>query len=282
MGNLRSSLPKVLTIAGSDSGGGAGIQADLKTIAALGGYGMSAITAVTAQNTAEVRDIFPIPPEKIRLQIEAVVEDIGVDGAKTGMLSSTEVIETVSRCVEDLEIKPLVVDPVMISTSGYRLLDPAAERTLQEKLFPLADVITPNLSEAEVLCKKEVKTVEQMKEAAQMLFDSGPNSVVIKGGHLEDDAVDVFYDGKKFLEIRGRRINTKNTHGSGCTHSAALATYLAMGHKPGNAAKMANRVVRICIEHSLDMGAGNGPVYQHPESLLKYQRPGAFSGHTHR
>lgn len=256
-----------MTIAGSDSGGGAGIQADLKTIAALGGYGMSAITAVTAQNTVEVSDIFPVSTENIRLQIEAVVEDIGVDGAKTGMLGSEEIIKAVSECVNHFGIEPLVVDPVMISTSGYRLLDHAAENALQEELFPLAAVITPNLSEAEALCKRRINTVGRMKEAARMLFDTGPDSVVIKGGHLGGEAVDVFYDGKKFLEIRGKRIETKNTHGSGCTHSAALATCLAMGHKPKDAAKMANRAVRICITHSLEIGAGNGPVYQHLDAL---------------
>ncbi|MGE3911552.1 MAG: bifunctional hydroxymethylpyrimidine kinase/phosphomethylpyrimidine kinase, partial [Chloroflexota bacterium] len=218
-----------LTIAGSDSGGGAGIQADLKTFSALGVYGMSAITAITAQNTTGVTAVFELPTDLIAAQIDAVVTDIGVDAVKTGMIASSEIIRVVAGKIREYGISTLVVDPVMVATSGDRLLREDAVDALRTELIPLAAVITPNLPEAGVLIGREISTLDEMREAAREIVGLGARSVMVKGGHLEGDAVDIFYDGASFLELSAPRIDTTSTHGTGCTLAAGIAALLARG-----------------------------------------------------
>lgn len=252
-------LPVALTIAGSDSGGGAGIQADLKTFAALGVHGTSALTAITAQNTTDVTDILELPTSLIRKQIAAVVEDIGVQAAKTGMLSSAAIIATVAGAVRDHEIRSLVVDPVMVAKGGARLLRDDAVDALRRHLVPLAAVITPNLPEAAVLLDREIATLEERRAAARDLVAMGARSAVVKGGHA-DDAIDVLFDGTDLVELRGDRIPTKNTHGSGCVFSAAIAAWLARGADPLQAAREAKAFITQAIANSLEIGQGHGPV----------------------
>ena len=249
-----------LTIAGSDSGGGAGIQADLKTFAALGVHGTSAITAITAQNTVGVTDILELPASLVRAQIAAVVDDIGVHAAKTGMLSSAAIIETVAGAVEDLRIAPLVVDPVMIAKGGARLLREDAVVALRERLVPLAAVVTPNLPEAEVLLGRRVATLDERREAARALVAMGAKAAVVKGGHAGGDATDVFFDGSQLVELAHERIATGNTHGSGCAFSAAIAARLAMGDEPLAAVRAAKDFITAAIAASLEIGGGHGPV----------------------
>lgn len=255
-------LPVALTIAGSDSGGGAGIQADLKTFAALGVHGTSAITAITAQNTLGVTDIHEVPVRVIRAQIDAVVDDIGVQAAKTGMLASAEIIEAVSTAIRDHGIKKVVVDPVMVAKGGARLLHNDAIASLHRYLLPLALVVTPNLPEAEVLLGRSLRTLDDRRQAARELVGLGPRVAVVKGGHADSDeqAVDVYWDGTDLVELKGRRFDTKNTHGSGCTFSAAIAACLAKGQGPLEAVRAAKAFIGGAIEHSLDIGKGHGPV----------------------
>ena len=215
-------IPRVLIIAGSDSGGGAGIQADLKTVSALGAFGMTAITALTAQSTTGVYAIVEIEPTFVAQQIEACASDIGCDAVKTGMLANAEIIDAVGAAISNHRLGPLVVDPVMIAKSGARLLKPDAIEALKIKL-PLATVVTPNLHEAGALTGCEIASLEQMKEAARVIREMGPENVVVKGGHLESIAADVLYDGRDLTEFRAERINTKNTHGSGCIFASAIA-----------------------------------------------------------
>jgi hydroxymethylpyrimidine/phosphomethylpyrimidine kinase len=225
-------MKKILTIAGSDSGGGAGIQADLKTITVLGGYGMSVITALTAQNTQGVRGVLEASPEFIKLQMDTVLSDIGADAAKTGMLASSEIVRTVAQGVRDHNIKTLVVDPVMVAASGDPLLAEEAVDSVKTDLLPLAHTVTPNLSEASILCGFNVDSPGTMKKAAQTIHTMGPRHVLIKGGHLEGTAMDLFYDGIEFTTFESPRIDTVHTHGTGCTLSAALATFLGQGFVP--------------------------------------------------
>jgi hydroxymethylpyrimidine/phosphomethylpyrimidine kinase len=253
-------LPVALTIAGSDSGGGAGIQADLKTFAALGVHGTSALTAITAQNTVEVTDILELPVSLIRAQIDAVVTDIGVDAAKTGMLSSAEIIEAVARAVEEHGIDLLVVDPVMVAKGGARLLRDDAVGALRSRLLPLAAVLTPNIPEAEVLLGRSITSLDDRREAARDLLSLGPRAVVLKGGHAEGEAIDVYWDGAELVELIATRIETPNTHGSGCTFSAAIAARLAAGRSPLDAVRDAKQFITNAIEFSLDLGHGHGPV----------------------
>ena len=257
-----SGLPLALTIAGSDSGGGAGIQADLKTFLALGCHGMSALTALTAQNTVAVTAIHEVPPEFVIAQVDAVVSDIGVDAAKTGMLSSATIVEAVAKAVEVHGIERLVVDPVFISKHRDHLLAPEAVSALTEHLLPRALVVTPNLYEAEGLVGGgEIASLEDMREAASALHAMGPRYVLIKGGHLPgDSAVDVLYDGKGFVELKGPRFDTEDTHGTGCALSAAIAARLAHGDDPPTAVRAAKRFVAGAIEHGLRIGKGYGPV----------------------
>ncbi|MFW6456838.1 MAG: bifunctional hydroxymethylpyrimidine kinase/phosphomethylpyrimidine kinase [Planctomycetota bacterium] len=252
--------PKILTIAGSDSGGGAGIQADLKTITVLGGYGMSAITALTAQNTDEVLGIHASPPDFVRLQIDAVADDIGIDSAKTGMLHNAPIIVAVAEAISYHNIPNLVVDPVMIAKGGARLLEKEAEQMLCERLLPCATILTPNLPEAASICNHPVQTLQEMRDAAREIHYMGPTTVLIKGGHLEGDPVDLFYDGSSFHELEFRRINTTNTHGTGCTYSAAIATYLGRGMDVIDAVHSARSAIQTGIENALSLGKGHGPL----------------------
>jgi hydroxymethylpyrimidine kinase/phosphomethylpyrimidine kinase len=253
-------LPVALTIAGSDSGGGAGIQADLKTFAAMGVHGTSAITAVTAQNTMTVTDIHEIPVRVIRAQIDAVVDDLGVQAAKTGMLASAKIIEAVSAAIRDHGIENLVVDPVMFAKGGARLLHNDAIAALYKHLLPLAAVVTPNIPEAEVLLGRKLTSLEDRRRAARELVALGPRVAVVKGGHAEGDALDVYWDGVDLVELPGRRVETRNTHGSGCAFSAAIAAGLAKGESPLDAVRHAKVFITHAIESSIEVGKGHGPV----------------------
>ena len=248
-------LPRCLTIAGSDSGGGAGIQADLKAFAAAGCYGMSAIVALTAQNTVGVTAVHEAPPEFVREQLEAVFSDIGVDAAKTGMLFSHELIETVAEFLAEHPV-PLVVDPVMVASSGARLLRDDAVGTLVARLFPLATVVTPNLHEAEALAGR----TGPRTELAERIQELGARAVVVTGGH-GPEAVDHLFDGERHVEIQIERHDVAATHGAGCTHSATLAAELAKGASLEDAARVAARVASAAVGHGLaELGSGDGPV----------------------
>ena len=253
-------MKSVLTIAGSDSGGGAGIQADLKTITLLGAYGASVVTALTAQNTLGVQGIHNAPPEFVAQQLDSVLSDIRFDAAKTGMLSTAELIEVIAAKLQEHPLPHLVVDPVMIAKGGARLLLPEAEAAVIGKMLPLATLVTPNLHEAERLADMEVETIDQMKVAAGKILDMGPKAALVKGGHLEGAAVDVLYDGESFEEFRAERIDTPNTHGTGCTYSAAIATFLAQDYTLAEAVVRAKRFVTVGIRESASIGAGHGPL----------------------
>ena len=252
-------LPVALTIAGSDSGGGAGIQADLKTFAALGVHGTSAVTAITAQNTTGVTGILELPVELVRKQIAAVVDDIGVQATKTGMLSSAAIITAVAEAVREFDLGPLVVDPVMVAKGGAKLLRDDAIDALRERLIPLAAVVTPNLPEAEVLLGRHIASLDERRQAARDLVALGASAAVVKGGHAED-ATDVFFDGAQMIELRAERIDTANTHGSGCVFSAAIAALLARGADPLAATREAKSFITQAIANSLEIGHGHGPV----------------------
>ena len=264
-------IPRILTIAGSDSGGGAGIQADLKTITVLGGYGMSVITALTAQNTTGVHAIHEIPPDFIAAQFDAVATDIGIDAAKTGMLASVEILQVVVEKIRQYRIEKLVVDPVMVAKGGAELIRREARDVLMRELLPLALVVTPNIPEAEVLTDVIISSPSDMKAAAKIIFDLGAKNVMIKGGHLIGGAVDVLYDGRDFHEFPFERISTKDTHGTGCTFSAALATGLALGRSVIGAVEMAEEYIALAIRHALRLGAGHGPT-NHLAPLLQKRR----------
>jgi hydroxymethylpyrimidine/phosphomethylpyrimidine kinase len=255
-------MPRALTIAGSDSGGGAGIQADLKVFFALGCHGMSALTALTAQNTRAVRGVHEVPPEFVAAQIDAVVEDIGVDAAKTGMLASAPIVEAVAESIVRHRIGRLVIDPVFVSKSRDRLLANDAVSSLKTSLFPLAEIVTPNLFEAGALLGREVTGIGDMEEAARALVDEGTRSVLVKGGHLpdEDVAFDVFFDGRDFERLSGPRFATEDTHGTGCALAAAVTAHLARGEDLLPAVRAAKLFVSGAIEHGLRLGHGYGPV----------------------
>jgi hydroxymethylpyrimidine/phosphomethylpyrimidine kinase len=255
----QSRIPRALTIAGSDSGAGAGIQADLKTFADLGVYGLSALTAITAQNTLEVRAVQDLPPALVEAQINAVLEDIGADAAKTGMLSNAGIIEVVARCVSRWQLR-VVVDPVMVAKSGDSLLQPEAVTALSTMLLPLAEVVTPNLFEAEVLTGQHIETLEDMRAAAQAIHSLGPRHVVVKGGHRTTEPLDVHFDGEHFVELRAERIETPHTHGTGCTFSAAIAAFMARGMSVDAAIAGARRYITEAIRHAPGIGKGHGPV----------------------
>ncbi|MGA2378137.1 MAG: bifunctional hydroxymethylpyrimidine kinase/phosphomethylpyrimidine kinase [Spirochaetia bacterium] len=257
-------MKTALTIAGSDSGGGAGIQADLKTFAAFGVFGTSAITALTAQNTVRVEGVYAIPPEFVARQIDAVVKDIGADAVKTGMLTNTRIIEAVAAKIIEHGLRPLVVDPVMVAKSGDALLEPEARDALISSLLPLATVVTPNLPEAEVLCGFPITDMEGMRRAALAIHARGPRCVVVKGGHLEGTgfSTDLFYDGERFEELSNARIDTRNTHGTGCTFASAIAARLALGDEMLDAVHAAKRYVSAILAASagLQIGRGHGPM----------------------
>jgi len=252
-------MKRILTIAGSDSGGGAGIQTDLKTITVLGGYGMSVITALTAQNTLGVQAVFELPLDFIEKQIDSVIEDIGVDAVKTGMLSSSAIVRLVAGKVKEYRLKRLVVDPVMVAKSGDPLLKDEAQKALREDLIPLAFLVTPNLPEASTLCGFTVTDLSTMKEAARHIYELGPQNVLVKGGHLEGAIVDLLFDGKDYYEYPGPHIPTRNTHGTGCTFASAIATELAKGTTVQAAVKRAKDFMTTAIRFSLPLGRGHGP-----------------------
>lgn len=253
--------PVALTIAGSDSGGGAGIQADLKSMEANGVFGASVIVAVTAQNTEAVTGSRDLSPSFVAQQINTVVDDIDIDAYKTGMLSSASIIETVAERVDAHGLTPLVVDPVMISKSGFKLLQDAAIDTLRTALIPKATLITPNLHEASHLADCSVETVDEAVAAAKALHALGPEAVLVKGGHLTDtdDAVDVLYDGAEVQTFSAPRIDTTSTHGTGCTYASAIAAHLAHGRDLSDAVARAKRYVTRAIAHGLSIGHGHGP-----------------------
>ena len=267
-------MPRVLTVAGSDSGGGAGIQADLKTIALLGGFGMSAVTALTAQNTLGVQGIHEVPAEFVARQMEAVLADIGADAMKTGMLGNSAIVRAVCRMARKYRLAKIVVDPVMVATRGARLLSPAAEEALRKELLPLARVITPNLPETEVLIGRKVKGLKGMRAAAAQIHKMGARNVLIKGGHLSGKPVDIFFDGRKFHELAGERIATPHTHGTGCTISAAIAVELARGNSALEAVQKAKAFITSAIQFSLDLGRGQGPVNPYAPAAREIERYG--------
>ncbi|MEE2609121.1 MAG: bifunctional hydroxymethylpyrimidine kinase/phosphomethylpyrimidine kinase [Acidobacteriota bacterium] len=254
-------MKTALTIAGSDSGGGAGIQADLKTFAAHGVYGTCAITAVTAQNTLGVEAVENLSVKLIVAQVNAIVDDIGVDAVKTGMLATPEIVERVATLLPSLPTPHIVVDPVMVAKSGARLLAEEAIDAVRRMLLPCATVVTPNAMEAEVLAKIEIDSLGSAREAARRIYDLGPGTVVIKGGHIPTaDAVDLVYDGHEYLELRGPRLRSRHTHGTGCTFAAAVAANLALGLPTPDAISGAKHYVAQAIRHGLPLGSGHGPL----------------------
>ncbi len=255
--------PRAMTIAGSDSGAGAGIQADLKTFSALGVYGTTVITALTAQNTLGVQAIFELPPEFIGTQIDSIMKDIGTHSAKTGMLASEPIIEIVAEKIRQWKIEKLVIDPVMVAKSGDQLLRDSAISTMLEKLFPLAFVVTPNIPEAERITGRKIKSLDDMKLAAEDLLKLGPKNVVIKGGHLDSskEVIDILYDGHKLSTFKANRINSRYTHGTGCTFSAAIAAFLAKGNSVERAVQKAKEYITSAINSAFPVGKGCGPVH---------------------
>ncbi|MFC7393891.1 bifunctional hydroxymethylpyrimidine kinase/phosphomethylpyrimidine kinase [Scopulibacillus cellulosilyticus] len=252
-------MKTVLTIAGSDSSGGAGIQADLKTFSAHGVYGMSVIAAVTAQNTQGVLAVEDISPDMIGKQIDAIFTDIPVHAVKIGMVSDNASIKIIADKLKIYQPEYIVLDPVMVSKSGYDLLKPEAKQALIEELLPLATVITPNLKEAGVLIDQSITDLQEMEQAAEKIYNFGPKAVLIKGGHLEGEPVDVLYDGNSWKHFNGKRINKNNTHGTGCTLSSAIAGNLANGHTLEEAVLKAKTYIEGAIDHGLAIGKGVGP-----------------------
>lgn len=255
---------KVLCIGGSDSGGGAGIQADLKAVSACGCYGLSVITAVTAQNTLGVQDVFPVTPAFVALQLESVLSDIGTDAVKTGMMPTPGVVRAVANKVRKYNVEKLVVDPVMIAKGGYSLMGDKAATILVTKLLPLAYVVTPNIPEAQYLTQINIKSVAAIKKAAAAIFKMGVKNVLIKGGHLpgsrKSGSIDILYDGKHYYDFEASWIDTKNTHGTGCTYASALAANLAQGKDITDAALEAKKLVTSAIINSVSLGTGHGSV----------------------
>ena len=251
-------IPKALTIAGSDSGGGAGIQADLKTFSAFRVFGMSVITAVTAQNSLGVQGVENLPPAFVALQLCSVLEDFGADAAKCGMLSTAPIIDAVSATLLERPVEKLVVDPVMVAKSGDALLQPDARKALIDRILPLALVVTPNLPEAEVLAGIRVAELEDMEEAARRIHALGPRYVLVKGGHLKGDAVDLLWNGRSFTEFTAPRVDSPNTHGTGCTFSAAIAAGLARGQALGDSIRSAKAYVTRAIREGFTAGHGVG------------------------
>ena len=251
-------IPKALTIAGSDSGGGAGIQADLKTFSAFRVFGMSVITAVTAQNSVGVQGVENLPPAFVARQLRSVLEDFGADAAKCGMLSTAPIIEAVATELTSHRIEKLVVDPVMVAKSGDQLLQPEARAALADRILPLALLVTPNLPEAEVLAGIRVAEPEDMEEAARRIHLMGPRYVLVKGGHLKGDATDLLWNGRDFTRFSTPRIDSQNTHGTGCTFSAAITAGLARGQALGDAIRSAKAYVTRAIREGFQAGRGVG------------------------
>lgn len=253
-------IARALSIAGSDSSGGAGIQADLKTFTVFGTFGMSAVTALTAQNTTGVAAIHTVPPEFVRQQIDAVIADIGVDAVKTGMLANRAIIAAVAAAVRAHRIERLVVDPVLIAQSGAALLEEDARAALLNDLVPLARLVTPNIPEAAALLDMQVDSLAMMRAAARRFVELGAGAALVKGGHASSaEAVDVLFDGQSYRELRAVRVHTKHTHGTGCMLSAAITAGLAQGKPLLAAVEEAKRFITTAITHGLAIGTGNGP-----------------------
>ncbi len=263
--------PRALSIAGSDSGGGAGIQADLKTFAAYGVYGASAITAVTAQNTLGVVDWQAMGAELVAAQIDAVLSDIGATAVKTGMLANSEIVVAVAAQLRAHAVGKLVVDPVIAASDGHALLDEGALPALVRELLPMALVITPNIPEAEALTGRSLRSWEDVKDAAKQIVEMGARSVVIKGGHFDDaaNATDLFYDGRDLRDFTAIRIATASTHGTGCTFSAAITAGLAKGLATADAVALAKSYVTLAMQHAYPVGRGNGPLHH----FYRYWQP---------
>lgn len=253
-------MKNVLTIAGSDCSGGAGIQADLKTFSSLGTYGMSVITSVVAENTSRVISVHNVPVNIIKEQIDAVFEDITVDGIKIGMLNDIDTMKVVAEKLNQYKPVNVVVDPVMIAKGGHALMQKEALSSLKNEIIPFAYLLTPNIPEAEIIVGREINSIEDMKNAALKIHNMGSKNVLIKGGHLTGDAVDVLYMDGEFFTFTSKRINTKNTHGTGCTLSSAITAYIAKGHTVKDSVENAKNYVTKAIEHSLPIGKGNGPL----------------------
>lgn len=253
-------MHKSLTIAGSDSSGGAGIQADLKTMTALGVYGMSAITALTAQNTTGVQSIFEVTPKFLEDELDSIFTDIFPDSVKIGMVSNADLIRVISKKLREYNAKNIVVDPVMVSTSGSKLMADGAKDTLLSELFKVADIITPNIPEAEALTGQSIKSKDDMVEAAKKIGEFFEGYILLKGGHSTDDADDLLYKNSEEIWIKGERIENPNTHGTGCTLSSAIASYLAMGHDVPESVRLAKEFISGAINAKLDLGKGRGPL----------------------
>jgi len=255
---------KVLCIGGSDSSGGAGIQADLKAVHACGCYGLSVITAVTAQNSLGVQDIFPVSPSSIGHQIESLLSDIGADAVKTGMIWQPEAVRVIAEKIKKYKIKKLIVDPVMMAKGGKCLMDEKAKGALVETLLSMSMVITPNIPEAEYLANMKIISVDDIKKATEVIFNMGAKNVLIKGGHLPGSqtkgSIDILFDGHNYHEFHADWIKTKNTHGTGCTFASALAAQIAQGKDVLNAAAFAKKMVTKAIKNSIDLGKGHGAV----------------------
>lgn len=251
-------IPRALTIAGSDSGGGAGIQADLKTFSAYRVFGMSVLTAITAQNSVGVQGVENLPPAFVAKQLDSVLSDFGTDAAKCGMLSTAGIIRAVAAKLKEHRVEKLVVDPVMIAKSGDPLLEPAAREALVAELLPLALVVTPNLHEASALAELTVATREEMEEAARRIAKLGPRHVLVKGGHLKGEAADILFNGREFTAFSAPRIDSTNTHGTGCTFSAAIAAGLALGRPLPEAVRDAKAYVTRAIREGFALGRGVG------------------------
>lgn len=253
-------MHKSLTIAGSDSSGGAGIQADLKTMTVLGVYGMSAITALTAQNTTGVQSIFEVTPKFLEDELDSVFTDIFPDSVKIGMVSNADLIRVISKKLREHNAKNIVVDTVMVSTSGSKLMADGAKDALLSELFKVADIITPNIPEAEALTGQSIKSKDDMLEAAKKIGEFFEGYILLKGGHSTDDADDLLYKNSEKIWIKGERIENPNTHGTGCTLSSAIASYLAMGHDVPESVHLAKEFITGAISAKLDLGKGRGPL----------------------
>ncbi|MDG5786050.1 bifunctional hydroxymethylpyrimidine kinase/phosphomethylpyrimidine kinase [Evansella sp. AB-P1] len=266
-------IARALTIAGSDSGGGAGIQADLKTFQELKVFGMSAITAITAQNTLGVQGVYPVDVEGLRQQITSVAEDIGVDAVKTGMLFDEDRIRVVAEKIRFYKWKNVVVDPVMIAKGGASLLTENSTNALIDELLPLATVATPNIPEAEAITRRKITTIDDRKKAAQDFLSMGVDSVVIKGGHDADNnnTIDLYFDGKNYHYFEYPRVDTKNTHGTGCSFASAVTAELAKGCTLLEAIRNAKEFIHFAILHSLNIGGGHGPTHHGAYGLFKNQ-----------
>ncbi len=262
-------MKNVLSIAGSDCSGGAGIQADLKTFSAHGVFGMSVVVSVVAENTSRVIDVQDVRPDMIEKQIDAVFEDIPVHAVKIGMLSNAESMAAVAGKLAQYKPHNIVLDPVMYAKNGCPLMDPSAIDALIANVVPLADIVTPNIPEAEKMAGMEIKNIADMEKAAVIIRNMGCGSVLLKGGHAEGDAIDVLFDGAQYNYFSAKRINTKNTHGTGCTYSSAIAANLTRGLLKEDAIKQAKKYVTLAIEHALPIGKGNGPTHHFVELYKK-------------